>query len=110
MIFGTACIKSFPGWVTKDSIPFTVDVANLYGNIPIDEAIESTVKLIAKNKERIDLLGLGLDTIKLLLLHCLTNNYLVFGRFYKQNHGIAMGSRIAPPPRWLSFSWMRWRV
>ena len=105
--------QKFPGGVPKDSILFTVDVANLYGNIPIDEAIESTVKLIAKNKESVDLLGLDLDTIKRLLSHCLTNNYVRFGqRFYKQNHGIAMGSRIAPspPPHWLSFSWMRWRV
>ena len=90
--------QKFPTGVPKDSILFTVDVANLYGNIPINEAIESTIKLIAKNKESIDLLGLDLDAIKHLLSHCLTNNYVRFGhRFYRQNHGIAMGSRMAPP-------------
>jgi len=90
--------QTFPLGVPGDSIIFTVDVANLYGNIPIKEAIESTMKLIAKNKERIDLLGLDLDSIESLLSHCLSNNYVRFGqRFYKQNQGIAMGSRMAPP-------------
>ena len=56
------------------------------------------MELISKNKDRIDLLGLDLDTIEKLLSHCLTNNFVRFGqRFYKQTQGIAMGSRIAPP-------------
>ena len=96
--FLTRLNNTFPKGVPVDSILFTVDVANLYGNIPINEAIESTMKLIDKHKENIDLLGLDSDTIKSLLSHCLTNNYVRFGqRYYKQNQGIAMGSRIAPP-------------
>ena len=76
----------------------TIDVANLYGNIPVQEAIEATIKHITKHEEKIDLLGLDKDTIKTLLAHCLTNNYVRFGQqFYKQNQGIAMGSRMAPP-------------
>ena len=90
--------QAFPGGLSSDSILFTVDVANLYGNIPITEAIESTINLIARNKDRIDLLGLDLDSIEKLLTHCLSNNYVRFGqRFYKQTRGIAMGSRVAPP-------------
>ena len=90
--------QTFPRGVPADSILFTVDVANLYGNIPIKEAIESTMKLINKHKEKIDLLSLDLATIEGLLSHCLTNNYVRFGqRYYKQSQGIAMGSRMAPP-------------
>ena len=90
--------QTFPTGVPADSILFSVDVANLYGNIPIEEAIESTIKLLSKHKDKIDLLGLDTDTIKALLSHCLTNNYVRFGqRFFKQTKGIAMGSRMAPP-------------
>ena len=90
--------KKCPSGVPGDSILFTVDVASLYGNIPIKEAIEATMKLIAKHKEKIDLLSLDLETIEKLISHCLTNNYVRFGqRYFKQNQGIAMGSRIAPP-------------
>ena len=92
--------KKFPSGVPGDSILFTVDVASLYGNIPIKEAIEATMKLIAKHKEKIDLLSLDLEreTIEKLISHCLTNNYVRFGqRYFKQNQEIAMGSRIAPP-------------
>ena len=90
--------KKFPSGVPGDSILFTVDVANLYGNIPIKEAIEATMKLIAKHKEKINLLSLDLETIEKLISHCLTNNYVRFGqRYFKQNQEIAMGSRIAPP-------------
>ena len=90
--------QTFPAGIPVDSILFTVDVANLYGNIPIEEAIESTIKLMSKHKSKIDLLGLDTDTIKTLLSHCLTNNYVRFGqRYFKQTEGIAMGSRMAPP-------------
>ena len=90
--------SEFPNGLPKHTIIFTVDVANLYGNIPIQEAIQSTLTLIAKHQDKIDLLGLDLDTIGSLLSHCLTNNYVKFGqKIYKQTHGIAMGSRMASP-------------
>ena len=75
-----------------NSILFTVDVTNLYGNIPIQEAIDATLNLISKHIYKIDLLGLDPDTIRNLLDHCYTNNYVKFGqRFFKQNNDIAMG-------------------
>ena len=75
-----------------------MDVANLYGNIPTNEAISFTLDLLKRHIDKIDLFGLTLDDIKKQLEHCLNNNYLRFGKeFYKQTTGIAMGSRIAPP-------------
>ena len=90
--------QTFPRGAPANAILFTVDVANLYGNIPIKEAIDATMKLIAKHQNNIDLLGLDMKTIENLISHCLTNNYVRFGsKFYKQSEGIAMGSRVAPP-------------
>ena len=88
----------FPSGFPKGTIAFTVDVNNLYGNIPTAEAIESTIRMIRTHSSKIDLFGLTVPDIKRLLEHCLSNNYVRFGKsVYKQVKGIAMGSRIAPP-------------
>ena len=88
----------YPSGFPKGTIAFTVDVNNLYGNIPTAEAIESTIKMLKTHVNRIDLYGLTIPDIQSLLEHCLNNNYLRFGKkIYKQTEGIAMGSRIAPP-------------
>ena len=80
------------------SIIFTMDVQNLYGNIPIDEAIDAACDMIGAHKDKIDLFGLTLTDLKTLLQHCLKNNFVRFGDdYYKQTKGIAMGSRVAPP-------------
>ena len=98
MITSTACTPNSPFGFPTGSIAFSVDVANLYGNIPTNEAISFTLDLLKRHIDKIDLFGLTLDEIKKLLEHCLKNNYLRFGKeFYKQATGIAMGSRIAPP-------------
>ena len=77
----------------------SVDVTNLYGNVPISEAISFTLDLIERHKDKVELFGLTLSDIKVLLEHCLNNNnYIRFGKeYFKQTTGIAMGSRIAPP-------------
>ena len=88
----------FPHGFPPGSIAFSVDVANLYGNIPTGEAISVTLDLIKRHLDKINLFGLTLDDLKTLLEHCLDNNYVRFGKdYYKQVTGIAMGSRIAPP-------------
>ena len=85
---------SFP----PGTIVFTVDVNNLYGNIPTAEAIESTIRMIQRHKTKINLFEFSIDDIKVLLEHCLNNNFVRFGtRTYRQRLGIAMGNRIAPP-------------
>ena len=81
-----------------DAIIFSVDVINLYGNIPPEEATDTLIELLEQHEADINTFGLSLTDIKRLLKHCLSNNNVRFGDdFYKQVSGIAMGSRIAPP-------------
>ena len=88
----------YPDSLPPGTIIFTMDVQNLYGNIPTDEAISEVCSMIQSHEDKIDLFGLSLDRLKLLLEHCLKNNYVRFGdNFYRQTKGIAMGSRVAPP-------------
>ena len=88
----------FPQGFPPGSIAFSVDVANLYGNIPTSEAISFVLDLIKRHTDKINLFGLTLNDVKTLLEHCLNNNYLRFGKHYfKHTTGIAMGSRIATP-------------
>ena len=90
--------SQFPHGLPTGSIIFSVDVANLYGNIPTGEAIQATLRLIERHRDKVDTLGLTLQDIEKLLDHCLNNNYVRFGdKYYKQTVGVAMGSRIAPP-------------
>ena len=79
------------------TIVFSLDVTNLYGNIPIDEAVQTVMNLLQEHRDSINLFGLCWTDVEPLLAHCLTNSYLRFGQsFYKQNLGLPMGSRIAP--------------
>ena len=88
----------FPRGLPAGSIVFSVDVANLYGNIPTSEAIEATMRLIERHTDKVDTFGLTLPDIDVLLKHCLENNYVRLGqKYFKQTKGVAMGSRIAPP-------------
>ena len=65
---------------------------------PPTKLSQPCVDMIEAHKDKIDLFGLTLDSLKTLLQHCLQNNYLRFGdNFFKQTKGIAMGSRVAPP-------------
>ena len=88
----------FPHGFPAGTIAFSVDVTNLYGNIPTREAVTATLSLIKKHLDKIDTFGLSVEDIETLLQHCLNNNYVRFGqKYYRQTAGIAMGSRIAPP-------------
>jgi len=90
--------NKYPDSLPPGAIVFTMDVQNLYGNVPTDEAITAVCNMIHSHKNQIDLFGITLDDLRTLLQHCLQNNYVRFGtEFYKQTKGIAMGSRVAPP-------------
>ena len=91
--------NTFPNFqFPPGTIAFTVDVNNLYGNIPTAEAIESTIKMIQLHKSKANLFELSIPDIKALLEHCLKNNFVRFGtKYYRQTSGIAMGNRMAPP-------------
>ena len=90
--------RIFPGPLPKGAIVFSLDVVNLYGSIPIQEAIAATIGLIKDNLGKINVYGLSLTDIETLLQHVLTNNFIRFGsNYHKQTEGIAMGNRLAPP-------------
>ena len=90
--------SQFPSGLPTGSIVFSVDVTNLYGNIPTSEAITATLKLVKRHLDKIDTFGLTIHDIETFLKHCLNNNYVRFGqKYFKQTVGVAMGSRIAPP-------------
>ena len=89
---------AFPVSLPANSIIFSFDVCNLYGNIPINEAIDAVITLIESNLTKINMYSLTVDDIRTLLTHVLSNNYLTFNsKLYKQSSGIAMGNRLAPP-------------
>ena len=90
--------EQYPRGFEQGTILFSIDVVNLYGNIPIAEAIDGTITLLEHHTESKDTFGLDLDSIRQLLEHCLTNNFVRFGQnYFRQTEGIAMGSRVAPP-------------
>ena len=94
----TRLTDRFPEKLPPGSIVFSLDVCNLYGSIPVQEGIAAVVKLLEANWSKINNFGTSLSDIKDLLTHVLTNNYLRFGsQFFKQNSGVAMGNRVAPP-------------
>ena len=75
-----------------------MDVVNLYGSIPVEEAVEAVRELVQQHQDDIDLFDLTPDDIARLLSHCLDNNCFRFDQsHYKQRLGIAMGCKVAPP-------------
>ena len=61
----------FPVGLPRGAIAFTVDVNNLYGNIPTAEAIESTIRMIRTHSSKVNLFGLTIPDVQILLEHCL---------------------------------------
>ena len=90
---------TYPGHMLPvGSIVFSIDVTNLYGNIPYQEAIECARRLLDLHHNDINMYGLTIQDVIRLLNHCLSNNFLRFGdKYFRQTNGIAMGSRVAPP-------------
>ena len=85
--------------LTTGSIFFSIDVVNLYGSIPVEEAIQAAKEKLEAHAGEIETFGLGKEDICALLDQCLHNNVFSFGdAFFRQKHeGIAMGNPCAPP-------------
>ena len=80
------------------SIFFSIDVVNLYGSIPINEAIEAVREKLNEHGENIDTFGLTTDDISRLLEQSLGDNVFSFNNdYFRQKVGIAMGNPCAPP-------------
>ena len=83
--------------VPENAIFFSVDVVNLYGSIPLDDAVEAVREALENHVDEIETCGLSVDEICSLLEQCLTNNVFRFGdEFYLQKQGVAMGNPVAP--------------
>ena len=90
--------------IPKDSIFFSIDVVNLYGSIPISEAIDAVCSTLYEHLHELDTFGLTLDDVRTLLEHTLHRNVFSFNdKFYRQTLGIAMGKPMCPTHRY-SFS------
>ena len=84
--------------IPDNSIFFSIDVINLYGSIPISEAIDAVCETLDEHVQEVDTFGLTRDDIRSLLEHCLQKNVFSFdNKFYRQTLGIAMGNPCAPP-------------
>ena len=82
----------------EGAVFFSIDVVNLYGSIPVAEAIEAAKEKLGVHGRDIDTFGLSHDDVCTLLDQCLHNNVFSFGdAFYRQKVGIAMGNPCAPP-------------
>ena len=84
--------------IPKDTIFFSIDVVNLYGSIPISEAIDAVCDTLHEHMQEVDTFGLAPEDIRSLLEHCLNKNvFSCNSEFYRQTLGIAMGNPCAPP-------------
>ena len=82
----------------EDTIFFSIDVVNLYGSIPVHEAIEAVRVKLEEHGQNIDTFGLTSDDICALLEQTLGDNVFSFNdKYFRQKVGIAMGNPCAPP-------------
>lgn len=90
--------QAFPEGLPPGSLLFTMDIAALYSNIPIEEGIQTALDLVKEHQDEIDTIGFELRELENLLRFVLKNNCFRFGKnFYQQKMGVAMGNRLAPP-------------
>ena len=90
--------EKFPLKFEPGTILFSVDVVNLYGNIPVEEGIAACMTILREHEQKVNTFGMTLSDIETLLKHSLTQNFVRFGsKYHRQRMGIAMGSRVAPP-------------
>lgn len=74
-----------------------MDVSALYSNIPVNDGIRATLKLLEAHQDNVDTLDFSLDDIRALLDFVLKNSYFRFGEdVYRQKMGVAMGNRLVP--------------
>ena len=99
----------------EGAIFFSIDVVNIYGSIPVAEAIDAVTEKLSTHIQEVDTFGLTTDDVKALLSQCLTENVFSFdNQHYRQKLGIAMGNPCAPPVA-INFFWTDlkdrpWRV
>ena len=82
--------------LNQDEHLASLDIQDLYNNIPINKAIDITLKRLNDNN-KLDNLPFTKTDIKELLNLTLKNSYFQFnGKFYKQKTGLPMGNTLSP--------------
>ncbi|CAF1371595.1 unnamed protein product, partial [Rotaria sp. Silwood1] len=80
----------------QDDYLASLDIQDLYTNIPVNKAIDITLKRLIESK-KLDNLPLTKTDIKDLLNLSLKNNYFQFNdKFYEQKTGLPMGNTLSP--------------
>ncbi|CAF4924035.1 unnamed protein product, partial [Rotaria socialis] len=80
----------------RDEHLASLDIQDLYANIPVSKAIDITLKRLDESKKLDNLLFTKTDVKELLIL-ALKNSYFQFnGKFYKQKTGLLMGNTLSP--------------
>lgn len=84
--------------IPSHAIPFSIDVINMYTNIPTDELINTIYHQLTKQPQLLIQKSFSItpNTLKTLLKFVLNTNFFKFNNTtYKQIHGIAMGTACA---------------
>ncbi|CAF4179311.1 unnamed protein product [Rotaria sp. Silwood2] len=82
--------------LNQDEHLASLDIQDLYTNIPVNKAIDITLERLVESK-KLDNLPFTKTDIKELLDLTLKNSYFQFnGKFYKQKTGLPMGNTLSP--------------
>ncbi|XP_072051644.1 uncharacterized protein [Amphiura filiformis] len=83
--------------VESDETITSYDVSALFTSVPPEGAVNAVKEALHADNTLGQRTNLNVDQICSLLELCLNSTYFVFeGKFYKQNHGCAMGSPVSP--------------
>jgi hypothetical protein len=82
--------------ITKEEIFASLDIQDMFTNIPVRRAVDPIINRIDQSKSFINSSLTRTDLKKLLLL-ALNNNYVEFNnKYFKQKHGLPMGNCLSP--------------
>ncbi|CAF5049984.1 unnamed protein product, partial [Rotaria sp. Silwood1] len=82
--------------LSQDDYLASLDIQDLYTNIPVNKAIDITLERLIECK-KLESLPFTTTDIKDLLNLCLKNSYFQFNdKFYKQKTGLPMGNTLSP--------------
>jgi hypothetical protein len=82
--------------LTDEALMVSFDVVSLYTSIPIDLAIQATVRMLTDKDANSLPGGITKEDVITLTTFCLNNSFFTFrGTYYKQVKGLAMGSPIS---------------
>jgi len=84
------------GKLPPNCILVTMDVTSLYTNIPNDEGLRATMKLLTLYRPQPDVRPSNVNLVKLLEMVLKKNNFQFNGDHYLQIGGTAMGTKAAP--------------